>query len=108
VATNQINTKLDGFARLDFIYESERWLQAANLNKIDDRKIVNMRLGVETDTWTATGYVTNLTDDDTPLTALNFVDFGNTLSNGQTPNLQSLSPQRGRQIGVEFQYRFGP
>jgi outer membrane receptor protein involved in Fe transport len=108
LATNQINTKLDGFARLDFIYESERWLQAANLNKIGDRKIINMRLGVETDTWTATGYVTNLTDDDTPLTALNFVAFGNTLSNGATPNLQSLSPQRGRQIGVEFQYRFGP
>ncbi len=106
--SNRIGQDLEAFLRTDFIYESETWNQAANVNKIGERKLVNLRLGLRTDTWTLTGYVNNLLDDDTPYAALDFFDFGKPLSNGEFPKLWSLNPQRPRYYGVEFIYRFGP
>ncbi len=97
------------------MYESERWSQAANFGKIPERTLVNLRLGVESERWTLGGYVTNLLDEDAPLATLNFVNFndgtggatGVTLSNGEVANMWALNPQRGREWGVEFQYRVG-
>jgi outer membrane receptor protein involved in Fe transport len=114
VARQQVNAELDGFLRMDFIYESERWSQAANFGQIPDRELVNLRLGLEAEQWTLNGYVTNLLDDNSALATLNFVNFddgstgtaGATLSNGNMANMWSLNPQRGRNWGVEFQYRF--
>jgi len=105
--TNQISAGLDAFIRADYIYESERWVQAANFNKLDDRKLANLRIGVEGARWTLTGYVNNLLEDDTPWAAPVFVDFTNALASGTAPNFYSLSPSRGRHYGVEFQARFG-
>ncbi len=107
VVTNQINQDLESFLRADFSYESKRWVQAGNFNNLGERKLTNLRLGVRAENWTLTGYVNNLLNDNTPLSALQFFDFGRTLSNGVNPNLWSLNPQRDRHMGVEFQYRFG-
>ncbi len=82
-------------------------MQAANFNKLGSRTLLNMRLGVEGDNWTLTGYVNNLLDDATPLAALNFVDFNRSWPNGENGELWSLNPQRGRHFGIEFQYRVG-
>lgn len=107
VATSQISQSLDGVFRADYIYESERWVQSANFGKLDERKLVNLRLGVESDQWSLSGYVNNLLDDDTPWAAATFVDFTTLLPNGAAPTFYSLNPSRGRHYGLEFQYRFG-
>ncbi len=107
LATNQLTSELDAFLRTDYVYESEKWNQSGNFNKIGSRNLVNLRLGVQAENWTLAGYVSNLLDDDTPLAALDFFDFGDTLSNGEVPKIYSLNPQRGRNYGVEFSYRFG-
>ncbi len=107
VATNQVTPDIEGFLRTDYIFESEQWVQAANVNKIDDRNLVNLRFGVQSTTWTLTAYVNNLLDDDTPYAALDFFDFGKQLSNGEAPKLWALNPQRPRHYGIEFTYRFG-
>ncbi len=108
VVTKPLSNGLDSTFRVDYIFESDQWAQAANFNKLDRRKLVNMRLGVGNQNWTLTGYVNNLLDDDTPWGALNFVDFSRTVgANANSGELWSLSPQRGRNFGMEFQYRIG-
>jgi outer membrane receptor protein involved in Fe transport len=108
LASAPLTGNLGAFARSDFIYESDRFTQSANFSRVGERKILNMRLGIEADRWTLTGYVRNLLDDTTPESALNFVDFdpANTLQNGNMPNLWGLNPRRGRDWGLELQYRF--
>ena len=116
VVTKPVAWDLDAQLRFDYIYESEKWMQSANFNKLDERELVNMRLSLGNDTWTLTGYVNNLLDDDTPWSALNFVDFGNTVDvldaggnvvGSNQGELWSLNPQRGRNFGLEFTYRIG-
>jgi outer membrane receptor protein involved in Fe transport len=105
MATRPINAELEASLRFDYIYESDRYVQSGNFNKLDDRKLANMRLGIGTEAWTLTGYVNNLLDDDTPWAALNFVDFANQVGGNQA-EFWSLNPNRGRNFGLEFNYRF--
>lgn len=108
VATAPLNVNLEAFLRSDFIYESDRVTQSANFSSVGQRKVLNMRVGIEADSWRLTAYVRNLLDDTTPESALNFVDFNtaNTLENGNMRNLWGLNPRRGRDWGLELQYRF--
>ncbi|UCG71364.1 MAG: TonB-dependent receptor [Chromatiales bacterium] len=116
VVTKPLSGNLEGTLRFDYIYESEKWMQSANFNKLDSRQLANLRLSIGSDAWTLTGYVNNLLDDDTPWSSLNFVDFGNTVDvtdasgnvvGANQAELWALNPQRGRNVGVEFQYRIG-
>jgi outer membrane receptor protein involved in Fe transport len=103
--------------RTDYAYESRRYTAPSNLNWIDSRTLVNMRIGAESARWSVTGYVKNLLDDDTPLAALNFVNFGygaiapgiDGVYGGDDdiyPNMWSVNPRRGRDYGLEVRYRF--
>lgn len=116
VVTKQLSSEFEGTFRFDYIYESDKWMQSANFNEIGDRKLANLRVGIGNRNWTLTGYLNNLLDDDTPWASLNFVDFGNTVDvvdpggnvvGSNQAELWSLNPQRGRNYGVEFQYRMG-
>jgi outer membrane receptor protein involved in Fe transport len=104
--------------RTDLAYESRRYVDPANFVWIGDRTLVNLRAGVDTGTWNVAGYVRNLMDDETPLAALTFVNFGyGPLAPGADavfgtsddlyPAMLSTNPQRGREYGLEIQYRFG-
>jgi iron complex outermembrane receptor protein len=125
-ATAQVSADFEGFFRGDFLYDSEYYISSANFGTIGDRKNVNLRTGVRSDNWTLTFYVRNLLDDDTPLSVFNFVNFAadkietpdypadhptnpgqEAENNGEFPNLFALNPQRGRDVGLEFQWRFG-
>ena len=106
VATTQVTTAVDALLRADYVYESDRWTQAGNFNRLDERKLVNVRLGLEAGNWGVTGYVNNLLDDDTPWTAPDFVDFQRSLANGSSPRMWSMNPMRGRHYGLELSYRF--
>lgn len=56
---------LDGFARLEWLYESTKYATEANLFETGDRDLVNLRFGISDDTYRAELYVTNLLDNDT-------------------------------------------
>ncbi len=56
-----------GFLRGDATYESTRYDQVANLASTGASTIMNLRTGLESDSWTITLYCTNLLDDDTPM-----------------------------------------
>ena len=115
-ATVRAGAKLDGFLRTDFIWETKKYSGASNFNWIGKRQILNLRTGLRADDWSLTFYVQNLTDDDTPLNSAEFVNFlANPIStdpsldnDGSFPRLYGIIPQRGRDVGVEFQLRWGP
>jgi outer membrane receptor protein involved in Fe transport len=122
-ATAPVGDGAEAFVNLDYAYSTKRYTAANNFNWIGSDLTVNLRAGVQTGSWTFTGYVRNLTDDDTPLAVLDFVNFGavdinyevnqyenipNTAdsANDRDPRMFSLSPKRGRDWGLEVQYRF--
>jgi len=107
----------DAFLNLDYVFNSKRYTSANNFGWIGDDRTLNLRTGVQAGPWTVTGYVRNLTDDETPLAVLDFVNFGpvdvtypvddrGNLLNGLDPRMNSINPKRGRDLGLEVQYRF--
>ncbi len=114
-ASARASRSLDAFLRTDFIYETKKYSGASNFNWIGRRNVVNLRTGLRGDRWGLTLYVQNLTDDDTPLNASEFVNFlAAPIStdpafpnDGSPPRLYALIPQRGRDIGIELDFSFG-
>lgn len=56
------------FARADFAYTGERWGELTNDNHVDASNILDLSIGVDTDSWRLVGYVENALDDE-------YVDF---------------------------------
>ncbi len=121
--TVPVSPDADAFLNVDYAYSSKRYTAANNFSWIGSDLTLNLRTGVQTGSWTFTGYVRNLTDDDTPIASLDFVNFGpvdvnydvNFYGNipatagpddDRDPRLFSLNPKRGRDWGLEVQYRF--
>ena len=123
------------FITPDFVLNSKRYTSANNFSWIGNDQTLNLRAGVEADRWTLTGYVRNLTDDNTPVAVLDFYNFGSVdiqplrdaglidaygnlrnspntgdatadVNNAKDPRLYGINPKRGRDVGLEFQYRF--
>jgi iron complex outermembrane receptor protein len=106
-ATAPLAEGYEFFLSPTFSFESKRYTSPSNLAWLGNRRLLNLRAGVQADRWTVAAYVRNLMDDDTPWAALDFVNFDVFLPNGKNARLHSLNPQRGRDYGVELQYRFG-
>ena len=74
------------------------WPTSATVN------LLNARIGVENDNWTAAFYVDNLLDDDTPLLGTEFPNFE------RFPHAPSsafhIVPRRGRNAGLALTLRF--
>ena len=66
---------IDFFIRPDLSYESKRWTQVHNEQHTGDSYNLNLRTGFESDDWTFTFFVNNLTDDDTPVVVTRLLDF---------------------------------
>ena len=62
--------------RADYSYEASRYVQVHNLAETGDAHVVNMRLGIERDAWSATLWVNNLTDDATVIDVMRTVNPG--------------------------------
>ena len=91
------------FLRGDYVYNSKTWLEADNVVYVGALNLVNTRFGIESDQWTATIYIDNLTDDDTPLLATQFPNFD------RFPNVTTafhVVPRRGRNAGLTLLHRF--
>lgn len=107
---------LEGFVRLDYSYESKRYVQSANLAYMGASNEINLRLGLESGNWIATLWVENLTNDDTPEAVTRLLDFREFIF---IPDDSRASGYRGtfirdfavsapkpRQVGVTFSYSF--
>jgi outer membrane receptor protein involved in Fe transport len=91
------------FLRGDYVYNSKTWLEADNVVYVGALNLVNTRFGIESDQWTATFYIDNLTDDDTPTLASQFPNFN------RFPAVTTafhVVPRRGRNAGLTLLHRF--
>lgn len=132
--TTPLSSGLTLFITPDFVLNSKRYSAASNLAWIGKDMTVNLRAGLAADRWTLTGYVRNLTDDNTPVAVLDFYNFGSVdidglradglidaygnlrnspitgadsdVDNARDPRLYGINPKRGRDVGLELQYRF--
>lgn len=115
-----VSTRFDGalgngwgwYVGGDVTYEGSKFAQVHNLIETGERTYLNLRAGIETDNWSVQLWAKNLTDDDTPLDILRYID-----TRGQTSQqllLQSVpiargfavTPPRGRQVGLTANFRF--
>jgi len=92
------------FFRSDYVYNSKTWLDADNLTYVGDLNLVNTRLGVQTDRWTASFYVDNVLNDDTPLLATEFPNFN--IFPGGIVSAFHVVPRRDRNAGVSLTLSF--
>jgi outer membrane receptor protein involved in Fe transport len=132
--TAPLTAGLTLFVTPDFVLNSKRYTSANNFSWMGNDMTLNLRAGVQADRWTLTGYVRNLTDDNTPVAVLDFFNFGSVdieglrdaglidaygnlrnspitgadsdVDNARDPRLYGINPKRGRDVGLEFQYRF--
>jgi len=56
--------------RLDYSLQGKVYIDEANAGYLPNRETVNLRAGLQSEKFSATGYCNNLTDDDTPVFAL--------------------------------------
>ncbi len=96
----------------DYSYESSKFDQVHNLLETGDRGYLGLRAGLETDSWTVQLWGKNVTDDDTPLDILRYID-----TRGQTSQqllIQgvpiargfAITPPRQRQFGLSASFKF--
>jgi hypothetical protein len=88
----------------DVVYESSKFSQVHNLIETGDRTYLNARIGFEGRSWSVTLWGKNLTDDDTALDILRYIDSRN-IPSPATRGFAVTLP-RPRQLGVTASLRF--
>jgi len=109
----------------DFTFESSRWSQEHNLIETGDRSVLGARVGARFGNWDFNVWARNLTDDDTPVDILRYIDrrsgtlpacsslivppgtCGGAVAASSSPRGFALTPQQPRQYGATLNYRFG-
>ena len=102
---------LEWFLRNDVLYESKRYSTASNLTASPSQLTWNARIGLESEQWTASIYVNNITDEDSALQIQDFPLFDGSkgysvAGNAINQNAFQILPRRSRSAGVTAQYRF--
>lgn len=114
-----LTSSLDLYFREDYSYQTKKYAQVHNLAFVGDRHLLNLKLGLRTEVWSATLFVDNVLDDGTPSTVVRFADLAN-LNIGPNANpAQNNVPgttavergflvplARSRQAGITFTYNF--
>ena len=113
------------FVGADYTFEESKYSQEHNLIETGDRNLVGARIGANWQNWQLTAWVKNLTDDDTPLDIIRYIDR-QASSGGALPSCTAsggtaaqcvgsstsgrgfgLTLQPGRQVGATLNYKFG-
>jgi hypothetical protein len=114
------------FAGGDWSFESSRYAQEDNFIETGNRALLGLRTGIEWHAAELSLWVTNLTDDDTPVDVQRYLDrrsgtlpscasfvTAGTAPPGTVCAGSSTSPRgfgislpRGRQVGATLRYRF--
>jgi len=111
--TAPLTDDINWLIETDVNYQGKRFDTSANILEMPSYWLVDLRLGLTSDTWEIVAYANNLLDDDTVKTAFNTIDFSGinlaffpppftfVLPNG----LQAVLPDQ-RHMGVRATYRF--
>jgi iron complex outermembrane receptor protein len=103
--SHRLTDTLDWYGRADYTYQGEKYTDYANRTKVGDSQLATLRLGVRNEKLTVEGFVTNLFDDDTVLSALLGVDVLTFLTPANKNEVR-FSPPIPRQYGLRVTYDF--
>ncbi len=115
--TKEINDRMSAFMSIDYAYESERFVQAANLAFVGSTHKINARIGFTWDDLRVTFYAKNLTKEDTPEVVTRLADFRqfffipsqvrtSGFGRGTFARDFSVTAPRQREFGVALSYDF--
>ncbi len=113
--TLPIYDQYSAFWRTNYSFESKKYAQTHNLAHTGARNLLDMKFGLQADSWTLTLFVDNITDNRTPSTIVRFADLVNINAGPGNNNVPGTTPiERGflypladsRQFGVELDFRF--
>ena len=85
------------FMRGDYLYRSRRFTDAENVGWVPEADVVNLRLGVRSDTWTVEGFCNNLLEEAAPTFGFPSRDFFG------VPNFTVVN-REGRMCGVTIAF----
>ena len=113
------NSGLRWNARADVRFESDQWLDSANIAKTPGVVSINASAGLNGENWSATLYINNLLDDDTPRRLASGDDVtidptspGSLALLAAVPSPGAIenwrvTPRAPRTIGLRMNYNFG-
>ncbi len=105
-----LNNGWSWFVGGDVSYESSRFAQVHNFAETGDRTYVGLRAGLRAENWDIMLWGKNITDDDTVVDILRYIDTSNGgisfFPNFFIPRGFGLTLPRGRQFGLTANYRF--
>ena len=118
---------LNFFVEADFLWIDKRFIEATNENWVEADTNVDLRIGLRTEKWDVTGYVSNVFDDDTIVSAAGGPSLGCCFILGSGIDLSNVEPpandsdpdtfadetpqEPGKTVIVElpaFRYAFAP
>ncbi|MDX1517428.1 MAG: TonB-dependent receptor, partial [Woeseiaceae bacterium] len=99
----------NGYVRGELIYQGSAFVDESNLAEIDSYTLVNLRAGINTDTYLVELFVKNLFDEDAWATGARWTDFSSPTQFAFLTAKQgvAVSPQDKREFGIRATYRFG-
>lgn len=101
-----------GFVRADFSFEESKYDQVFNLAETGDVSLLNIKIGLEQERWSASLFVDNVTGNDRPSAVIRYVDNKNPLPIGNTQRTNTIlrgflySLPDKRRVGLDVRYRF--
>lgn len=104
----QVFADFTGFIRGDVSYRTKQFVDSTNLTVIPARALVNVRTGIDNDTFRLEFFVDNLFDDNSPTFAFRDVFLSNFVNGAAViyPPRITVSHPRGREMGVRTSLRF--
>ncbi len=110
---------LRAFVETDFMWVGKRYIEATNEDWVEPDTNVDLRLGLRSDNWEVTGYVSNVFDDDTvasvgggpSLSCCFILGSGIDLANREPPAANPATHEPGNTVIVELpqiRYAFAP
>lgn len=100
--TGELSANYGWFARADYVHQGKYFVDYSNVAQGGAQEIVNARIGLTTDTMSLEGFVTNLTKESSPPSAV----FGNDLFTFAGTNEIRYSLPQKRVIGMRARYNF--
>jgi iron complex outermembrane receptor protein len=85
------------FLRGDYLYRSKRYTDAENVGWVPRAKVINLRLGVRSDSWSFEGFCNNMLEEDAPTFGFASRDFFG------VPNFTVVN-REGRMCGMTVGY----
>ena len=102
----QVNSDWSWYFRNDNSFLGQRFASEVNLAEADAALISNVRLGFRSDRLLVEAFVSNLTDEDSPLAAVRSTDLGSVVTRtaGARPFDFLIGLRERQQYGIRFRY----